>query len=379
MKSRTHHIDFLNSDDRTSKRFPFMGMSAGLIMGISAHICVGAAQPDQPVQYDLIQGEKTSVQAQETQVDLGWSAQPRSGSSYESSGAVIAVSSTNVNNPFNALVGRPRVRNKNRKLDERVKLYVLSDSDKSFLFHDNGNEVRIQFQCGEGDPRFECKLDENNIVSEIINLQTTRAPRGDVIYKDELDNTVLRIASYGGATIWWPGETEAQAASRSFSDLKEISFSVADGRMALRRANRATALLSAKTGEPIEFITPLDGQFVAEEITPATSDLEDEAVDQSFASTLSVEEIFSQTPELRETTLLADTILVVSKGMAAVSSDPTGARIMGKRLQKVSFVSADSPTLKLENGHFEVGFNAALGLKGRPTSAQIRRFLEENL
>jgi len=292
------------------------------------------------------------------------------GDAVRSRRTVVTVASYDASNPFNALVGLKRKRNKNKLRNlKRVRLYVLSDGEKSFLFHDTGSQARIQFLCGDADQRIECDLDEDGKSSEVYTLAATRAPRGDVIYKDSEGHTLLRIASYGGATVWWPGDIEARAASRSFSDLTEINLKVVNGRKALRRANRATALLSALTGKPIEFRTPLDGLvFPPTELDQngtrlsGSQDAGAEArLENNYESLEPLEQVFARSPGLRESSVLADAILMTT------------------RLLLVEFVRASNPSMSLENGHLKIGYNVAEGLQGRPSSAQIARFLEENL
>lgn len=329
------------------------------------------------------------------------------------SGSIVAVYSAD-SNPFNALVGKRRVRNKlPKRQDERVQRYVVSNGNREFLFHGAEGQARIQFLCGRKDQRIECQIDSEQEAAEIHSLVVTRAPRGDIIYKDVSGHTLLRIASYGGATVWWPGESEALAASRSFSDRITLALPLADERTVLRRATRATAILSALTGAPIEFDTGLFGpavpaattnialaaartapsELAVSTLTSRTSEYGDDVVatiasvpkvDTQLGSEADADVDAGQTlqttqPLSPKSAVLADTIVMTSKGMASVASDPTGARVIGTRLKSVHFVEADSPSMLLENQEFEVRYTPALGLKGRPTSAQVEQFLEENL
>ncbi len=346
------------------------------------------------------------------------------------------------NNPFISLVGKKRVRCNKRTESTRVQRYVLGNGRRAFLFQDIGNRARIQFLCGPDDTRFECQLDPDEGTAEIHTLTVTRAPRGDVIYKDAQGETVLRIASYGGATVWWPGNDKAQAASRSFSDRRTIGLRRADQRRVIRTSRQATAMLRQRTGAGIVFETGIHSSAFLDyrqsssrqsssrqilnrnEQINKSADLQGsrKTVDQapegsneratlepssdsevssllssegltasSFVQEFPAQEIAPQEEEIisleeeepsledRDISLLADSVMVTSIGVAAVAADPTGARVIGNRLKKVRFFAADRSEMRLNDMVLDIFYNPALGLAGRPSSIEITKFLEENL
>ncbi len=333
------------------------------------------------------------------------------------SGSIVAIRTSDAN-PFNALVGKRRVRKSPERKDTRVQRYVVADGERSFLFQGIDGQARIQFLCGKGDERIECKIDPDQGSAEIISLVLTRAPRGDIIYKSADGDTVLRIASYGGATVWWPGEDKALAASRSFSDRITLALPLVGERTVVRRAARASALLSAITGEPIYFDAGvIANPVVSDDIdNPDTlnADVSNMAGTEEHTGSESLQVQLSENqetvivdtnseadsfeiagfserdnddrfrtrlvePVTPQSAVLADSIVTTSKGMAAVAADPTGARIIGTRLKSVRFMAAQTSSMSLNEQIFLVRYNPALGLQGRPTSAEIARFLEENL
>jgi len=81
--------------------------------------------------------------------------------------------------------------------------------------------------------------------------------------------------------------------------------------------------------------------------------------------------------------ILADGIMTVTKGMAQVASDPTGARVIGNRVKSVRFFrldkEAEKPVIRLEDKSLQIYLNPSIGLEGRPSAADVARFLEENL
>lgn len=290
------------------------------------------------------------------------------------SGSIVALYSR-PSNPFNALVGKPRVRRDENSVVNRVQRFVLSEGERAFLFQESANGARIQFLCDDKDERMECQVEPNGNAEEIYQLQTTRAPRGDVIYKNASGQTVLRIASYGGATVWWPGDSEARAASKSFSDRQFLALRATSREAIARRVEAATTILSEKTGAAISFDI---GSAAAVTNQPAPVP---QLSPESFGGDVGVGEAEDEPAEeeLAAFSVLADSVVVTSKGMANVANDATGARVLGSRVRAVRFVEDEAASVTLDNGVLIIRYNSASGLEGRPSSATISQFLENNL
>ncbi len=254
--------------------------------------------------------------------------------------AVMAQSS----DPFSALVGKRTKRRADRAARSKIERYVLAADNRSFLFETHANEARIKFLCGVEDARIECTIDSHGPAEEIYRLTPNRGPRGDIIYKNYQDQTLLRIASYGGATVFWPGDREGSAASKSFGDADDLTLIVANYETAMRRAHSATALISAATGAPIVF-----------HIGPPPAGEEQNA------------------------TVLADAVVMAAKALNGVAADPTGARIIANRISHVRFAPAEQPGLTLEDQTWTIDYFPAGDIEARPSSAALRRFLEESL
>ncbi len=248
-------------------------------------------------------------------------------------------------NPFSALVGKSREkRDRRRAGGGEVERYVLASDDRAFLFENEGEAARVKFLCSEDDPRLDCQLDDAGPAPEIYLLSPTRGPRGDMIYKNIEGETFLRIASYGGATVFWPGEGRGFAASKSFGDDRSLRLPPIDHAAAARRAQSATAVMSALVGAPIIF-----------DVGTAPSD------------------------EIADSTVLADAVVRAANGMQAVADDPTGARIIASRINKVSFIQGESPDIRMNDGVMEIRYVPNEDIAGRLSSATIVRFLEETL
>ena len=257
---------------------------------------------------------------------------------------VVAAVQAQSSDPFSALVGKRRPRQAERAMRGEVERYVLAGDDRAFLFEDRTSEARVMFLCAQEDPRIACLIDSAGPAPEIYVLTPTRGPRGDVIYKNRKGDSLLRIASYGGATVFWPGESIGLAASKSFGDDSSLTLPFADFEAATRRAQGATAILSAITGAPIVF-----------DIGPAPN------------------------AEGQRSSVLADSVIVTAKAVKNVADDPTGARIIASRIKKVDFIPADAPSVLLNETVLEIRYTPELDLGGRPSSAEITRFLEESL
>lgn len=247
-------------------------------------------------------------------------------------------------NPFSTLVGRERARADERKSRNAVDRYVVTSDDRTFLFEERGGAARVQFLCGENDPRIDCALDIAGPSPEIYQLSAIRGPRGDVIYKNALDETFLRIAAYGGATVYWPGENRGAAASKSFGDDRPLRLGYADWETVVRRAQGAAAQLSAMTGAPIYF------DVSAGDKTPGAN-----------------------------SAVLADAIVTAAKGLADVASDETGASVVAARIKRVVFLPSSDPEISLGGAALEIRYVPNLDINGRPSSAKVARFLEETL
>ncbi|MEM9496060.1 MAG: DUF4908 domain-containing protein [Pseudomonadota bacterium] len=248
------------------------------------------------------------------------------------------------NDPFSALVGKGNRQREDRRGEARIERYVLAADDRSFLFEDRSGAARIKFLCSGEDARVECVIDPFGPAEEIHLLSANRAPRGDVIYKDDDGKTLLRIASYGGATVYWPGEAQGAAASKSFGESKKLDLPFADYDTAMRRAHNATAIISAATGAAIVF--DIGARPVREG--------ENNAV-------------------------LADAVVVAAKALVGVAGDKTGARALGARVSTVSFVAGETPGVTLDGKDLAITYMRFGGLEARPSSSVLRRHLEASL
>lgn len=258
------------------------------------------------------------------------------------SGLVLAQTA---DNPFSALVGKRsrETRPENQKAGA-VERYVLTSDARVFLFEERGAYARVQFLCSPEDARIDCVLGSSGPSPEIHLLTATRGPRGDVIYKSDEGETMLRIAAYGGATVFWPGETQGVAASKSFGDDQELTLAPQTYDEAVRRAQGASAQVSAIVGSNVYF-----------DVAAGRRDADPNAA------------------------VLADAVLTAAKGMAAVAGDPIGASVIADRVKRVAFLPGGAPGVALNGSVLEVLYVPNLDIRGRPSSARVAHYLEETL
>ena len=236
--------------------------------------------------------------------------------------------------PFSALVGK-RQPDAARLLEAKsVDRYVIATDDRVFLFQAGAREGRLKFLCGDGDSRMDCVIDDTTPAEEIHLVTPTRAPRGDTVWRDKSGEALLRIAAYGGATVFWPGDPRGHAASRSFGDDPALTLAFASLATARDRAQRATALISAQVGAPILF------------------DVGDPGPDEAGGASV-----------------LADAVARAAKGVGRVANDPTGARIIGARVRRVEFIVGRPPAVNFGDGVLAVRYDPA-ALSAAPASAQ---------
>ncbi len=246
-------------------------------------------------------------------------------------------------NPFSALVGERRERRADRQ-QGKVERYVLAADNRVFLIEARTRTARVKFLCAPGDQRLDCTFDPAAPAPEIFLLTVTRGPRGDSIFKNADGDALVRIASYGGATVHWPGDDAGSAASKSFGDDHAVELPALGFEAAERRAKSATAIISALTGAPITF------------------DLNAPTPDEGASASV-----------------LADAILRTTIGVSAVAADPTGARILGSRIDRIVFEIGSAPVARFEENALIIEYVPDQDISGRLSSRAVERFLEESL
>lgn len=165
---------------------------------------------------------------------------------------------------------------------------------------------------------------------EVWALQPFPAPRGDVIYKNDLGEPVLRATRLGGVTLFTP-----------------------------RRPAGAAAAL-AGGGTPLR-LTPLGPQALLEKLAQASARA-------SRAARRLIPFDAEATPA--SSAIVADAALITSEAMVRMSRGAEARKILAQ-LKKVRLVEGRKPGALLERGVLKVTVTPGHGLAGRPSSDRI--------
>lgn len=196
-----------------------------------------------------------------------------------------------------------------------------SETGASFVFDRSGHAPLLQFDRG----------------LEIWVLHPTPGPRGDVIYKNDLEQPVLRTTRLGGLTLFTQENPEGMpaalvAAARPFrppvlSPQQVLQFLAHSSERASRAARRV-----------ISFEAGVRGQ----EVTPGSA------------------------------YLVADAAGIAAEAIARLSLTPRG-RVALTRVTSVKILYGPRPTARMHDGVLEVIITQRYGMAGRPSSGVIMR------
>ncbi len=246
--------------------------------------------------------------------------------------------------PFSALVGRRAPAAERAAAASAVERFAIASDDRVFLFQQRGSKARLKYLCGDGDKRLACVIDPVSPAEEIHVLEAVRASRGDVIWQTPEGDTLLRVGAYGGVTVFWPGDPRGYAAAKSFGEDPPLTLEFQSIETARARAQTATAIVSARVGAPIVF------------------DIGDPGPDAHGGASV-----------------LADAVVRAADGIASVSRDQTGARVLAARIEAVRFRPAPEASVGMDKGVLTVGYDPSADIDGRPSSIRVARFLEDSL
>jgi Domain of unknown function (DUF4908) len=167
--------------------------------------------------------------------------------------------------------------------------------------------------------------------AEVWALAPQPAPRGDVIYKNDLGQPMLRATRLGGVTLF----TEA-------------------------RPGGSAAALAGEGGPPLR-MAPLGPQALAERLLQASARA-------SRAARRLIPFDADATPA--SSALIADAALIVSEAIGRASRRPN-APILLNRLRQVRLVEGRKAAASLDQGALKITVAPGDGLAGRPSSTRI--------
>lgn len=167
--------------------------------------------------------------------------------------------------------------------------------------------------------------------AEVIVLQPQPAPRGDVIYKNDLGEPVLRATRLGGVTVFTDQRPEGSAAAL------------------------------AGVGNPLR-ITVMNAQALLERLGQA-----------SFRASRAARRLMVfEAPNIRATsfTLIGDAAMIASEAVVRISRRPDGSRVLSK-FNTVRLIEGRKVGAEVSKGTLQITVAPAQGLAGRPSSERL--------
>jgi hypothetical protein len=165
---------------------------------------------------------------------------------------------------------------------------------------------------------------------EVWCLQPQPGPRGDVIYKNDLGEPVLRATRLGGVTVFTARRPGGSAAALA-GDGTPLRLAPLGPQALLERLAQA----SARASRAARRLLPFDA-----EATPASS------------------------------ALIADAAIIASEAVVRMAADGDSRRILA-RLKRVRLVEGSRAGAQVRNGVLQVTVASGQGLAGRPSSQRI--------
>jgi hypothetical protein len=165
---------------------------------------------------------------------------------------------------------------------------------------------------------------------EVWALQAQPAPRGDVIYKNDLGEPVLRATRLGGVTLFTEQRPGGSAAAFAGGGAP-LRLQTMGPQTLLERLAQA----SARASHAAKRVIPFDA-----DATPASS------------------------------ALIADAAMVTSEAVVRMTRR-SDSRVLLARLRQVRLTEGRRPGVELTKGALQVTVAPALGVAGRPSSDRI--------
>lgn len=211
---------------------------------------------------------------------------------------------------------------------------------------------------------------------EILVLDMVPGPQGVTYLKDRLGTTILRLMPWGGATVYDADGTEGGAFG--FKTLvKPLALQPRDDVYVRDRAAEISRLLAAEPGFDVTF--HFEPALVQQEVRVVNT--ENKMAARAMASGKGVSLLSSRAVQDRSPSAgtLNDTLEVAGLALTRLVSDELALEVMSEKIASVIIRVGAKPGISLENQDLVVTYVPERGLLGRPSSAEIERFLLDNL
>ena len=213
------------------------------------------------------------------------------------------------------LLGRPPASEQNQQSEPPVAVYA-PDRGERFIFDRSASPPLLRFEASP----------------EIWVLQAQPGPRGDMIYKNDLGEPVLRATRLGGLTLFTLERPDGTAASLE-GEASPIRPAAIQSIFALQQHLAQASLRASRAMQRLI-------EFEAPDVTPESA------------------------------TLIADAGQVASEAIVTSAKHSQVHRLLSK-LEKVVLSPARRPSANFRDGVLEIDLTPGQGLAGRPSSRRI--------
>jgi len=221
-----------------------------------------------------------------------------------------------------AFVGAEAEDGRDAKRAPPVALYQ-AETGARFIFDRSSRIALLKFQDG----------------GEIWALRPTPGPRGDIIYKNDLDQPVVRTTRFGGLTIFTSDHPAGMPAAL-VGEAKPFRLPVLAPNVLLQSLAKA----SERASRAVRRVIPFEAGDARQQVTPGSS------------------------------FLVADAANITAYAIQRLSMTQPG-KVALTRVRKVKILYGPRPTARLREGVLEIVITPARGMAGRPSSGMVIRVI----
>lgn len=249
--------------------------------------------------------------------------------------------------------------------DPRIGYFVSETAEYGFVLDRTGEKGLLRFDQSV----------------EILVLDMVPGPQGVTYLKDRLGTTILRLMPWGGATVYDADGTEGGAFG--FRELANpLTLQPRHESQVQRRASQISQALSSGPGFEVVFRFEPDlgqSEMSRRGIQPETAEGQTVALAMAPGKGTSLASSGSSLVGSSSVGTLNDTLEVAGLALTRLASDELALEVMSERIASVTIRIGSTPGVSIEDQDLVVICVPERGLFGHPSSAEIERFLLENL
>ncbi|MGH7023215.1 MAG: DUF4908 domain-containing protein [Caulobacteraceae bacterium] len=171
---------------------------------------------------------------------------------------------------------------------------------------------------------------------EVWSVTPSRGPRGDILFKDDVGDILIRVTKLGGVTVF-TSRRPAGSAATLLGRVAPLSFAPIGPTVLYQRMILASSRCSRATHHLVAFDAP--------------------------------------DADAKSAGILFDTAWLAMDAIVSMSSHPSG-RAAALRVDKVVLTMAGKPGVWLRRGVLTIAVNPGDALSGHPSSARIAQAIE---